>query len=280
MDFAMVQGFMFTAKVPFHLPLPEQTRLEQLARSTRGPAGLARRARVLLLLAEGLSLRRIQAQTGMSPRRIPAWKQSWQEKGLDGLLDAPRRGRPKKLTAAREATLLAATEQPPPSGAMTHWSTRRLARRLGVSPMTVMRVWHQAGLQPHRLRGYMTSPDPQFEAKAKDILGLYLDPPKNTAVFCIDEKTAIQARDRSQPALPLAARTGGAPRGGVRPPWHGFAVRGPRGAHRQSAGALCAALHQCRVRRVPGSSGPTSSEKNHSRHPGQSGGAQNSASAR
>jgi transposase len=199
----MVQGFMFTAKVPFHLPLPEQTRLEQLARSTRGPAGLARRARVLLLLAEGLSLRRIQAQTGMSPRRIRAWKQNWQEKGLDGLLDAPRRGRPKKLTTAREATLLAATEQPPPSGAVTHWSTRRLARRVGVSHMTVMRVWHKAGLQPHRVRGYMASPDPQFEAKAKDILGLYLDPPKNTAVFCIDEKTAIQALDRSQPALPL-----------------------------------------------------------------------------
>jgi len=84
---------------------------------------------------------------------------------------------------------------------VTHWSTRRLARRVGVSHMTVMRVWHKAGLQPHRLRGYMASPDPQFEAK--DILGLYLDPPKNTAVFCIDEKTAIQALDRSQPALPL-----------------------------------------------------------------------------
>src|SRR5882762_6207050 len=112
MSVVMVQGLMFTAKEPFRLPLPERPRLEQLARSTRGPAGLARRAR-LLLLAEGLSLRRIRAQTGMSPRRIRAWKKNWQERGLDGLLDAPRRGRPKKLTAAREAAILAATEQPP-----------------------------------------------------------------------------------------------------------------------------------------------------------------------
>ena len=191
---------MFTTKEPFQLSESERTCLEQLSRSIRGPAGLARRARVLLLLAEGLSLRRIRAQTGMSPRRIRTWKQNWQEKGLDGLLDAPRCGRPRKLTAAREASILAATEQPPP-GAVTRWSTRRLAQRLGVSHVTVMRFWHQAGWQLHRLRGYMASPDPQFEAK--DILGLYLDPPKNAAVFCIDEKTAIQALDRSQPALPL-----------------------------------------------------------------------------
>ncbi len=138
----------------------------------------------------------------MSPRRVRTWKQNWQQKGLDGLLDAPRRERPKKLTAAREAAILAATEQPPP-GAVTHWSTRRLARRLGVRHVTVMRLCHRAGLQPHRVRGYMASPHPQFEVKAKDILGLYLDPPKNAAVFCIDEKTAIQALDRSQPALPM-----------------------------------------------------------------------------
>src|SRR5712692_4530054 len=202
MGLVMVQGLMFTAKEPFCLEPLERTRLEQLVRSTRAPAGLARRARALLLLAEGLSLRRIRAQTGMSPRRIRAWKQNWQQKGLDGLLDAPRPGRPKKLTAAREAAILAATQQPPP-GAVTHWSTRRLARRLGVSHATVMRLWHKAGWQPHRVRGYMASPDPEFEAKAKDILGLYLDPPKNAVVFCVDEKTAIQALDRSQPALPL-----------------------------------------------------------------------------
>ena len=195
---------MFATTEPFSLTSPDRERLEQLARSTRGSAGLARRARVLLLLAEGLSLRRIREHTGMSPRRIRAWKLNWQQRGFDGLLDAPRPGRPKKLTAAREARVLAATKKSS-SEAVTHWSTRRLAKRMGVSHMTVMRLWHKAGLQPHRLRGYMASPDPEFEAKAKDILGLYLDPPKNAAVFCIDEKTAIQALDRSQPALPMRA---------------------------------------------------------------------------
>jgi len=193
---------MFTAKESFHLSPQERTSLEQVVRSTRVGAGLARRARAVLLLDQGLSLRRIGAQTGMSPRRILVWKRNWQRNGLDGLLDAPRAGRPKKLTPAKEAALLAASEQRPPHP-ITHWSTRRLARRLGLSHMTVMRVWHKVGLQPHRVRGYMASPDPDFEAKAKDILGLYLDPPKNAAVFCIDEKTAIQALDRSQPALPL-----------------------------------------------------------------------------
>lgn len=157
---------------------------------------------MLLLLADGVSQRQIQAQTGMSRRRIQHWKKKWRKKGLDGLLDAPRSGRPKKLTVAKEAAILAVTKERPP-GSLTHWSTRRLARRLGLSNVTIMRVWHKAGLQPHRLRRYMASPDPNFEAKAKDILGLYLHPPENTAVFCIDEKTAIQALDRTQPALPL-----------------------------------------------------------------------------
>ena len=142
---------MFTAYEPFQLPPQERDRLQQIVRTTTLSAGLARRARVLLLLAEGVSLRQIQAQTGMSPRRIQHWKKSWQKKGLDGLLDAPRAGRPKKLTVAKEAAILAATEEHPP-GSTTHWSTRRLARRLGVNNVTIMRVWHKAGLQPHRLR--------------------------------------------------------------------------------------------------------------------------------
>ncbi len=146
----MLYRLMFTAYEPFQLPPQERDRLQQIVRTTTLSAGLVRRARVLLLLAEGVSLRQIQAQTGMSPRRIQHWRKSWQKKGLDGLLDAPRAGRPKKLTVAKEAAILAATEEHPP-GSTTHWSTRRLARRLGVSNVTIMRVWHKAGLQPHRL---------------------------------------------------------------------------------------------------------------------------------
>lgn len=198
----MVQGLMFTAKEPFRLFPEERAGLLRMLRSTRISAGLARRAGTLLLLADGVSLRQIQTRTGMSPRRTLHWKKRWREKGLDGLLDAPRAGRPRKITGAKEAAIVAATQASPP-GPLTHWSTRRLARRWGVSHVTVLRVWHKVGLQPHRLKHYLASPDPDFEAKAKDILGLYLHPPEKAAVFCIDEKTAIQALDRTQPALPL-----------------------------------------------------------------------------
>ena len=193
---------MFTAEEPLRLSSEERSDLQQVLRSTNLPAGIVRRVRVLLLLADSVSVRKIQTQTGMSPRRALAWKRNWQQKGMDGLLDAPRAGRPKRLTPGKEAVILAATESAP-AGAATHWSTRRMARRVGVSHVTVMRVWHKAGLQPHRVRRYMASPDPDFEAKAKDILGLYLNPPRHAAVFCVDEKTAIQALDRTQPALPL-----------------------------------------------------------------------------
>src|SRR5258708_27237194 len=104
----MLYGLMFTAHEPFQLPPQERDRLQQIVRTTSLSAGLVRRARVLLLLADGVSLRQIQAQTGMSPRRIQHWKRSWRQKGLDGLLDAPRSGRPKKLTVAQEVAILAA----------------------------------------------------------------------------------------------------------------------------------------------------------------------------
>lgn len=195
---------MFTSRAPLRLQAKERAILEAVIRSTRSAAGWVRRAQVLLLLAEGKPVRAIQAQTRMSPHRQRYWKQRWQQQGLDGLLDAERPGRPKKLSVEKEAALLATTEKPP-TAPLTQWSTRRLARRMGVSHTTVMRVWHKVGLQPHRLRRYMASPDPEFEAKAKEILGLYLNPPRKAAVFCVDEKTAIQALDRTQPALPLGA---------------------------------------------------------------------------
>ena len=193
---------MFTSRKPLRLQPQEREALQTVIRSTRSPAGWVRRARVLLLLAEGLSVRRVEAETGMSLRRVVHWKQRFQQEGLDGLLDAARPGRPKNLTTEKEAMILAATQRSPLKP-ITHWSSRRLARRVGVSHVTVMRVWHKAGLQPHRLKRYMASPDPDFETKAKDIWGLYLNPPEKAVVFCVDEKTAIQALDRTQPALPL-----------------------------------------------------------------------------
>jgi transposase len=195
---------MFTTQEPLRLQPKERIQLEELARSTHSPAAWVRRAQVLLLLADGVAVRAIQSRTGMSPHRQRHWKQRWQTQGWQGLLDAPRPGRPKKVTAEKEAAILAATELSPHKP-LTHWSTRRLARRTGLSHSTVMRVWHKAGLQPHRLKRYMASPDAAFEAKAKEILGLYLNPPSNAVVVCVDEKTAVQALDRTQPALPLRA---------------------------------------------------------------------------
>ena len=195
---------MFTLKSPLRLSSSQRRDLESMVRSTHLAAGWVRRTQVLLLLAKGLSVRVIQAQTGMSPRRQRHWRQQFERRGLDGLLDAARPGRPKKLSQEKESAILAATEQPP-AAPITHWSTRRLARRVGVSHSTVMRVWHKAGWQPHRLQRYLASPDPDFEAKAKAILGLYLNPPENAVVVCVDEKTAIQALDRTQPGLPMRA---------------------------------------------------------------------------
>ncbi|MGH7593644.1 MAG: IS630 family transposase [Gemmatimonadales bacterium] len=183
------------------LAAPVRAELAAIARSTRTPAGLGQRARLILALADGASYTELTARWGIAATSISRWKRRFTARGIAGLQDAPRRGRPDRLAPAVEARILALTQQAPPKP-LTHWSVRRMAARTGVSPATVQRVWARAGLQPHRLEHYVTSPDPEFERKATDILGLYLHPPAHAAVFCIDEKTAIQALDRRDPVLP------------------------------------------------------------------------------
>jgi transposase len=185
------------------LTAPVRAELEAIARSTRTPAGLVQRARLILALAGGASYTELQARWGVAATSISRWKRRFAARGIAGLQDAPRSGRPDRLAPAVEARILALTQQPPPTP-LTQWSVRRMAARVGVSPATVQRVWARAGLQPHRLERYVTSPDPDFERKAADILGLYLRPPAHAAVFCVDEKTAIQALDRLDPVLPLS----------------------------------------------------------------------------
>jgi transposase len=177
--------------------------LEAITRSTRTPAGLVQRARLILALADGATYTELTARWGVAATSISRWKQRFAVHGMGGLRDAARSGRPDRLSPALEARIIALTQQPPPQP-RTHWSVRRMAQRVGVSPATVQRVWARAGLQPHRLERYVTSPDPDFERKARDILGLYLRPPAHAAVFCVDEKTAIQALDRRDPILPLS----------------------------------------------------------------------------
>jgi transposase len=155
------------------------------------------------MLDDGLSWQTISEQLPCSPDYINRWRRRFHAERLGGLYARHRGRAPAKDEAKIEARILAWTQKRPTDGS-THWSSRKLAKALGVSHMMVARVWAKRGLKPHRLERYMASNDPQFEAKAADIIGLYIHPPAHAAVFCVDEKTAIQALDRLVPVLPLS----------------------------------------------------------------------------
>jgi transposase len=177
--------------------------LGSIAQSRSLPAGYVFRARLILMLAEGASFNTIKRQLRTTAPTISRWKARFLDSGMDGL-DTHHPGQSASmLTPALRARILSATRKKPADGS-THWSCRKLAAVLGVSKDTVHRTWKEAGLKPHRLERYMASDDPDFESKAADIIGLYLNPPRHAAVFCVDEKTAIQALDRLDPVLPLS----------------------------------------------------------------------------
>jgi len=188
---------------PITLSDDQRTELLRLTRSRRGRAEVVRRAQVILMLADGKPYRAIQEAVGCFPSYISRWRERFVREGMAGLGSRYRGQPPRILTPQLEARILERTRRPPPDGS-THWSTRKLAKVVGVSHMMVARVWARAGLKPHRFRRYMASTDPDFETKAADIIGLYLNPPRHAAVFAFDEKTAIQALDRLQPVLPLS----------------------------------------------------------------------------
>jgi transposase len=181
----------------------QQSELSRIAQSRSLPAGYVFRARLILMLAAGASFSIIQRRLGTTAPTIIRWKQRFLASGMDGL-DTTHPGQPAfVLTPKLRARILSATRRATKDGS-THWSCRKLAAELGVSKDAVHRAWKEAGLKPHRLDRYMASDDPDFETKAADIIGLYLNPPEHAAVFCVDEKTAIQALDRLDPVLPLS----------------------------------------------------------------------------
>lgn len=181
----------------------QRSELQEIARSGSLPAGFVLRAKILLLLADRFCYDAIKAKLDTTAPTISRWKKRFLEQGLDGLeTHRPGQG-PSKLNPELRARILSATRRKPRDGS-THWSCRKLAAELGVSKTMVHKVWQEAGLKPHRLERYMASNDPDFERKAADIIGLYLDPPQHAAVFSIDEKTAIQALDRRDRVLPLS----------------------------------------------------------------------------
>src|SRR5499427_4785942 len=186
-----------------HLTASEDRELKIRLRSRTLPAEDVRRARLILMLAEGQSYLEIRQALGCNGNYISRWKQRFGEQRLAGLY-ARHPGRAvEKQTPKLEARILAWTRKSPSDGS-THWTTRKLARQLGINHMMVARVWKRAGLQPHRLERYLASNDPDFESKAADIIGLYVHPPQHAAVFCLDEKVAIEALDRLDPVLPLS----------------------------------------------------------------------------
>lgn len=183
---------------------PEQrTALERIARQRSLPARLVERARIVLRAAEGLENKQIAAQMGIMPEKAARWRNRFLEGGIAALeRDAPRPGKPRTISDRQVKKIVDMTLHGKPAHA-THWSTRTMAQAAGISEASVRRIWRAHGLKPHQVRSFKLSRDPEFTEKLEDIVGLYLNPPDHAIVLCADEKSQIQALDRTQPGLPM-----------------------------------------------------------------------------
>ena len=185
---------------PVLLTNSQRHELQKLARSRAASHRAVVRARIVLLAADGLENNEIGGRLGTGADTVAEWRNRFLAEGIDCIdQDRPRSGRPKTILPELEKQIVEATSCPPPSA--THWSIRRLAKRLGVSQSTVFEVWKRHDLKPHKVRRFKLSKDPHFEEKIVDIVGLYMAPPKRSLVICVDEKTQIQALDRTRPLL-------------------------------------------------------------------------------
>jgi transposase len=191
-------------RTPAALELSEAERaeLEGWARRRKTAQALALRARIVLRATEGLSNTAVADELGVAKHTVGKWRERFARRRVDGLLDEPRPGAPRRIDDDEIAALVDRTLSERPEGA-THWSLRTMARASGLSATTVGRVWRAFGLQPHRVETFKLSTDPLFAAKVRDIVGLYLAPPDRALVLCVDEKSQVQALDRTQPPLPL-----------------------------------------------------------------------------
>jgi transposase len=193
----MVRGF-----APLGLDEVERAELTSLASRRSTAQGLALRARIILACVEGEQSKVVAARLGIDPDTVGKWRRRFAEHRLEGLWDEPRSGTPRTIEDARiEAVIVRTLETKPPDA--THWSSRGMARASGLSVSTVQRIWRAFGLQPHRLETFKLSTDPDFVAKVRDVVGLYVAPPERAIVLCVDEKSQIQALDRSQPMFPM-----------------------------------------------------------------------------
>lgn len=181
----------------------QREELERQARSRTATVRLAARARMILMASEGKQDQQIAEELGIARQTVARWRSRFLDSGIAGIeKDAPRSGRKPKIVAPRVESVVRMTTQEKPVGA-THWSTRTMARATGLSASSVRRIWKRHGLKPHLLRTFKVSNDPQFAEKVEDIVGLYMNPPEHALVLSLDEKSQVQALDRTQPGLPL-----------------------------------------------------------------------------
>jgi len=193
---------MARAAAVVELSEDEERELRAVLRRPSVSQQQALRARIVLRAAEGATNTQIAAEAGVSLPTVGLWRRNFCERRLEGLLDAPRSGRPRTVDDDEVQRVLAMTLETPPDGS-THWSVRRLAAATGSSPTTVHRIWREHKLKPHQVRSFKFSKDPQLTEKIVDVVGLYMAPPKGALVLCVDEKTQIQALDGTQPTLPI-----------------------------------------------------------------------------
>ena len=190
-------------KAPLKLSDVEREQLEAWARRRNTSQALALRSRIVLACASGLENQEVARRLEVTPQTVSKWRGRFVARQLDGLVDAPRPGAPRSITDSQVEAVITRTLESRPQGA-THWSTRGMANDMGLSPSSVGRIWRAFGLQPHRQETFKLSSDPLFVEKTRDIVGLYLNLPAKAMVLCVDEKSQIQALDRTQPILPLA----------------------------------------------------------------------------
>jgi transposase len=189
-------------KQPLVVDPADLEKLTLLARRPKTAQRVAMRSKIVIRAAEGLSNQQIAQQLGISGATVGKWRERYRVNGMEGLSDEPRPGAPRRIGDAEVEAAVTTTLESLPEAA-THWSTRSLAEKVGLSQTAVVRIWHSFGLQPHRSETFKLSTDPYLVEKVRDIVGLYVNPPQHAIVLCVDEKSQVQALDRTQPILPL-----------------------------------------------------------------------------
>jgi transposase len=188
---------------PLNMTLGEKEKLTMLARRPKSAQAMAMRARIVLGCEEGLTNGAVAKKLHITGATVCKWRERFRVNRLEGLLDEPRPGAPRSVTDAQVEDVITKTLESMPANS-THWSTRLMAQKTGLTQTAIVRIWRAFGLQPHRVENFKFSKDPQFVEKVRDIVGLYMNPPDRAIVLCVDEKSQVQALNRTQPILPLA----------------------------------------------------------------------------